>query len=432
MDTQEKITRRRFLKLSGLAALATILGSLILELFASKWASLLGFLERQPYLRRKPSAPALPGQSVVFHIEEIPVPTWDTPYHEGLDALLRLVADEGTGLYRSNQSVPLATPDGLISADDVVLIKVNSQWAQRGMTNTDVLRGLVQRIVDHPDGFRGEVVVVENGQEQDYLASKDQNNDASVQHDQSAQVVVDRFNTPRVSLYRWIEIGQNAVEEYSAGDDRDGYVLAGFYPLNYPKFTTAAGTPVSLRYGIWNGEDYDDSRLKFINLPVLKTHVIMGATASIKNYAGVMSRFVGDYAPGEDWDYHANFYRTWKNNPPGLLGRLMALRFPTLTILDGTYVNPESNWAAWFDSTPRVGMLFASLDPVALDYYAVKEVLFPMRQKIGSLKKDWTNPEIASIFRRYILASQARLLESGHTVRFGQDQVQPIRQRYGS
>ena len=32
---------------------------------------------------------------------------------------------------------------------------------QRGGTNTDVLKGLIARILEHPDGFTGEVVVVE-------------------------------------------------------------------------------------------------------------------------------------------------------------------------------------------------------------------------------------------------------------------------------
>ena len=430
--SQRRITRRRFLQLAGLGGVGAAVGSMFVEPFASKWDRLWEFLEYVPYLRRTPPAPEIAGKSTVFHVEDIPAPSWHTPYHEGLEALLALMSGDGVALYRSERSAPLAAPDGLIAADDMVLIKVNSQWAERGMTNTDVLRGLIQRLNDHPDGFNGEIVIAENGQEQDYLTSESQNNDDMPNHRQSAQAVVDMFPSPRVSLYHWIDIGRTAVGEYNEGDDQDGYVLAGPYPLNYPKFTTAAGTRISLRYGLWDGERYDESRLKFINLPVLKSHVFMGATASVKNYAGVMSRFVGEYEPGDDWDFHASFYRDWKGNPSGLLGRLMALRFPTLTILDGTYINPETNWAAWFQDTPRVGMLFASLDPVALDYYAVKEVLFPMRQETGSLKAAWANPDIASIFRRYMLASQKRLLENGYKVRFGQDQIRAVRQKYAS
>ena len=52
----------------------------------------------------------------------------------------------------------------MISSDDIVLIKVNAQWKYRGCTNTDLIRGLVQRILDHPDKFTGEVVIFENGQ----------------------------------------------------------------------------------------------------------------------------------------------------------------------------------------------------------------------------------------------------------------------------
>ena len=52
----------------------------------------------------------------------------------------------------------------MIEADDVVLIKVNAQWKYRGCTNSDLIRGLIQRIREHPGGFRGEVVIIENGQ----------------------------------------------------------------------------------------------------------------------------------------------------------------------------------------------------------------------------------------------------------------------------
>ena len=55
-----------------------------------------------------------------------------------------------------------------------------------------------------------------------------------------------------------------------------------------------------------------------------------------------------------------------------------------------------------------------------------------MRQETGSLKAAWANPDIASIFRRYVLASQKRLLENGYKVRFGQDQIRPVRQGYAS
>jgi hypothetical protein len=77
----------------------------------------------------------------------------------------------GLKFYRSEAQRVDSGPDGIIGADDVVLIKVNAQWECRGMTNTDVVRGVIRRILDHPDGFIGEVVIVEQAQQTDYLTN---------------------------------------------------------------------------------------------------------------------------------------------------------------------------------------------------------------------------------------------------------------------
>lgn len=421
-----RLSRRKFIALAGLGAAGTLGASIFVKPLAGYRRRLRGALDRMPYLKPAPPAPEVPGRSAVFRVDNVPKPTWETPYHTGVDALLTLMGEQGLKFFRSPSETTMSGPEGIVAPNDVVLLKINSQWKQRGMTNTDVIRGLVQRIVDHPDGFTGEVVIVENGQEQDYLDSANENNDDTPDHGQSVEKVVASFPDDqgyRVSIYNWRLIGRTAVEEWDTGDGRDGYVLAGEYPLNYPKFTTVRGTRISLRYGIWTGNGYDNSRLKFLNVPVLKAHVIMGTTGAVKHFAGVMSRFVGKYEPGDDWDFHDNFYREWKSRPAGLLGRLMALRFPDLNILDAIYVNPHSNWAAWYDETPRVGALLASTDPVALDYYAAREILFPLRKAHGSGKAAWSDPDIGSVFRRYLVAAQAHLLEAGHVVRLGEGSV---------
>ena len=82
----------------------------------------------------------------------------------GLDGLMELLGVNGLKIYRSPTPGLLSGPDGIIAADDVVLIKINYQWGERGGTNVDLLRGLIRVLVDHPDGFTGEVVVCENTQ----------------------------------------------------------------------------------------------------------------------------------------------------------------------------------------------------------------------------------------------------------------------------
>ena len=120
------------------------------------------------------SARGLPANlsSPLFWVRNLPInPFWV----EGREAItsesrtLRLIGQHGLKLYLSSVESELGGPSGMIGPSDVVLIKVNAQWKYRGCTNSDLIRGLVQRILDHPDGFSGEVVVFENRQSQGSL-----------------------------------------------------------------------------------------------------------------------------------------------------------------------------------------------------------------------------------------------------------------------
>ena len=85
--------------------------------------------------------------SDLFLITDIPIPDFsEGNYHAGMDCLLNLMARHGLKLYQSAREDSLARHEGLISPDDVVLLKVNAQWKYRGCTNSDVVRGLIQRM----------------------------------------------------------------------------------------------------------------------------------------------------------------------------------------------------------------------------------------------------------------------------------------------
>jgi hypothetical protein len=136
-----KVTRREFIKGAVAAGAVTC---------ASKWVNVKKVLSssQKSQIFRVYACPAHDGQL----------------RHVGLDTLLDLLAENGLKFYRTNQDHQWGGPAGIIDANDVVLIKVNCQWKCRGTTNTDVLRGLIYRILQHPDGFKGEVVIFENGQ----------------------------------------------------------------------------------------------------------------------------------------------------------------------------------------------------------------------------------------------------------------------------
>ena len=131
-----KVTRRKFIK--GVASA----GALVC---ASRWVGVRHAFSNS-------------GKSRVFEVHECPVHDGDLR-HQGIDALLDLLGENGIKFYLTGMDHPWGGPEGIIASDDVVLIKVNCQWKCRGTTNTDVLRGLIYRILQHPDGFQGEVVI---------------------------------------------------------------------------------------------------------------------------------------------------------------------------------------------------------------------------------------------------------------------------------
>lgn len=92
------------------------------------------------------------NRSDVYRVTDCPIPMGLGNRHEGLDALLSLMGDHGLNFYWTEEDTDIGGKDGLIGRSDVVLVKVNAQWKYRGCTNSDMIRGLVQRILEHPDG----------------------------------------------------------------------------------------------------------------------------------------------------------------------------------------------------------------------------------------------------------------------------------------
>jgi hypothetical protein len=155
------------------------------------------------------------------------------------------MASRGVKLYQTEGDTDLGGKDGLIKGSDVVLLKVNAQWKYRGCTNSDVIRGLIQRLLEHPDGFDGEIVIFENGQGGGSLNCDtmwggrypDTGVHANAEDERhSFSYLVDEvFADPKVSQYLLDPIRNTFI----AHDDHstDGYRKVG--QVSYPCFTTA-------------------------------------------------------------------------------------------------------------------------------------------------------------------------------------------------
>jgi len=313
----------------------------------------------------------------LFWIQDIPVqpfyPSEESNHHAGLDALLQLMGENGLKFYRSDQEAPLSGPSGMIETDDVVLIKVNAQWKYRGCTNSDLIRGLIQAILEHPDGFTGEVVIFDNGQGRGSLncdTSADYSNgavhaNANNESQSFLYLVHTVFNDPRLSAYRLDPIGGTFI---GANDHaRDGY--RKYENVSYPCFTTAGGRRVELREGLWQGGTYSQ-KLKLINVPVLKTHGGSEMTASLKHFYGVVSMNDGN----SDFRHYGGLGQT--------TGKMVvSVRTPVLNIIDAIWVSFSSLSGYPPSATFQANQILASQDPVALDYWAAKYILYPISQK---------------------------------------------------
>ncbi|MDR1374082.1 MAG: DUF362 domain-containing protein, partial [Treponema sp.] len=143
------------------------------------------------------------------------------------------------------------------------------------------------------------------------------------------------------------------------------------------------GTPVSFKRGVWNegARRYDTDKLKVINAPVLKSHGSYQVTGAIKSYMGTPSNSLTNMSP------HQSVGR-------GGMGTQMAMtRFPVITVLDMIWITPDGGPNAPYSRAVQKNMIAASTDPVALDYWASKNVLMPAAQAAGNRRYTSMNPD---------------------------------------
>ena len=329
------LTRREFLSTSS----KLVAGSVLAAAVGMTPGKALGSTLELPSWR---SATA---KSDIFVVKDIPAPRYSLAggtlppgpsdlilRDAGIEALASLMDRQGTPFFRTAGS-----PQGLVARDSVVVIKVNQQWVGAGSgsgagrlgTSTDLIKGLIWRILNHPDGFVGEVVVAENVQDigtQDFATRTPAN--AQDQNQSLADVITVFQGLGRpVSLQNWTALNANLLPggdlgpgpascEYANGNLDDGYVLLndntpGVRPTNgysYPKFQTAGGRYVSMRHGLWDGSSYQPDRVVLINMPVLKKHCMAATTAAWKNLVGFQTCEDPDGSRFESWDMMHTYF----------------------------------------------------------------------------------------------------------------------------
>jgi hypothetical protein len=308
-------------------------------------------------------------------------------YDPAIDSLVYMMSYGKTPFFKTH-----TIPNGIVGNDDVVILKCNFQWRHRLGTNTDRIKGVIWQILNHPDGFEGEVLVCDNQESQNGPSSWLSGfNDYSNNSDDENQSIVDVINTFKakgypVDFYAWDSLNIKIVAEYNQGDLTDGYIFNSETLTSYPKFKTPKGSYVSMSSGVWNStsKTYNKDKLTIINFPVLKAHGIAGATIALKNYIGLMNT-----TKSEEWFGGIdNFHSNYCFSDYALVARELSIAWPDLNILDATYVATESNWNYKLETVHQQTVL-ASIDPVAISWYAAKYILTPLAE--NPLR---TNPDL--------------------------------------
>jgi len=398
--------------------------ALVIAIVAASAAAFWGFSEMSRRERQKEPGLILNERRATSQpASSIYVVNGTTGNDGGIASLIDLMGKNGLLFYKSSEAGPARGPTGLIARDDVVIVKVNSQWDERGGTNTDLLKALIQAIIEHPDGFVGEIVVADNGQAQYGSASGgggslDYSRNNAENTSQSVQVVVDHFaGSYRVSTYLWDTITKRRVNEYFEGDMDDGYIVNTTINANtgimvsYPKFRTKFGTYISFRLGIWNPQRqmYDSNRLKVINMPVLKSHGGYGVTACVKHYMGVVSDMLTS-------QLGARAHQTVGRG--GMGTEMVETRFPVLNILDAIWVNavPGDGPSTSYSIATITNIVAASIDPVALDYWGAKYILLQVAQNKGYTGTSSMDPDNTALgsFGNWLRLSMQEIANAGY------------------
>ena len=384
------------------------------------------------------------GKSPVFRVNGCPVHDGQLR-HVGVDSLLYLLSANGTKFYKTAKDGELSGPKGLIATDDVVILKVNAQWKCRGCTNTDVLRGLIHRILGHPDGFKGEVVIFENGQGRpaafDGIHSDSDKAEYGPFPELQGKVMVNAEEQGVTTIDYLVKtvfadkpVSAFLMDPYAnvwiAGDDHktNGYRRIGERGttcISYPCFTTARGNRIELREGRWSGSGYTQS-LKLINCAVLKDHGgDIGMTGALKIVYGTLSMSDGTSAKRHYEDLGSQCARMWTE-----------VRAPDLNILDCIWVSYGSMSAGGQhvsgcvgyppSITSRQNTLLAGHDPLAIDYHANKHILLPLGGERAADHDPDNNRRLVSVYTDAAEEMNQRGGIRGQRARTGDENIQVI------
>lgn len=325
----------------------------------------------------------------------------------------------------------------LVAQDDIVIIKPNGQWWNQGMTNTDSIGTFIEEVL-RSGNFIGDILVCENHH---FLPDDSRGWTTDRPNGRwNLNQLVSHFRSRgylRVAKVHWRDAGPNPrPQQGNAGGGvrvRDGARQGNGYVwdeslhyvspqgrkcmMTYPVFDSpCSNARIDLKSGAFDRVTGKPLRIRFINFSGINHHgSYSGVTASIKNLMGVVDMTCGypGIEPKGYWCTHyigaeSSLYKVAERSREvlyrvGVSAPSVHRPITTLGRFDFRYTGgalgywigqvrrPDMNfiaaeWVGWGGRTDssksaRPKALLASMDPVALDYIAARDILLESTQQ---------------------------------------------------
>jgi len=336
------------------------------------------------------------------------------------------VARNGTPVSNVQEVVALAGGiQNFVDFDDVVVLKPNGQWPLQGYTHTECLKALIDVVLSRPGGFGGEVIVIEHVHRTE---SEALNGNYCWNMSPGANRV---NNWPDMNYFEMVAYyhnqgynNVNAIPLFDVG--QSGAWVATTNPASLPAgkhgwvrttYTTAAngrtvrlsnpilrssysGKLIDLQNGVWESGSYTGQQVRLMILPTLNNHGSFnnedyaGPTSAIKSHLGIVE-FAGDSGV----DLHQVGYSPQQPDAVGeSVGQLITkVISPTFYLTCAEYTGYRSRTNPTAAHTRTVGLC---TDPVTLDYWMCKYVMYPC-----ATSQTFMNPDNDNNLRKTLLGA---------------------------
>jgi hypothetical protein len=302
-----------------------------------------------------------------------------------------------------------------IDNDDVVVLKPNGQWPNQGYTHTQCIKALIDVILSRPGGFWGEIILMEHvhrdpatAMSGSYCWNMSKSNRVNNWPDKNYfELIADYQNRgfPNVTADPLYDSGQPNWEKVtgpaSVGSGKQGWVHTSYttaangrtVDLSYPILRSSYSNKlIDLKNGVWQGGTYTGQKVKLIFLPTLNNHGSFnyedyaGPTSALKTHIGIV-----DFGNLTHYSLHSVGYDS-PISPQAMgesVGYLVTqLLTPAFYLTCAEFTGYRSRTDTSAAHTKTVGLC---TDPVTLDYWMCKYVMYPCATSQAFMNPDNNN-----------------------------------------